>query len=113
SVHTYSRKRRFVPSFALSCTMAPGCPPCICVTLFSMNWKRLGDVGIGVDIGLHSLSASSVIGPQLLPRDHASHSSSKERPSNTGANPLLLNKSHTRCFGLAISRAQFVRLACI
>jgi len=52
-------------------------------------------------------------GPQLLPRDHVSHSSSKAEPSNTDANPLLLNKSLMRCFGLAISRSHFVLLACI
>ena len=33
--------------------------------------------------------------PQLLPRDHDSHSASKERPSNTEANPLLRPFSHS------------------
>src|ERR1039458_4982122 len=50
---------------------------------------------------------------QLLPRDHVSHSWSKAGPSNTDANPLLLNKSLMRCLGLAISISHFVLLACI
>jgi hypothetical protein len=45
--------------------------------------------------------------PQLLPRDHASHSASKERPSNTEANPLLLNKSLMRCFWIGHLQSAF------
>ena len=74
---------------------------------------QLRILGFGFVQDRRSSLLSSVTGSHLLPRDHASHITLKESPLNTEPNPLLLNKSLMRSFGLAISRWQFVLLACV